>query len=93
MGPFLTERRKDRLATVLIRTGGLLVILVVVGIVINIGSEAVPLFQRAAQGPVEVVAEERRTDCWRAATRGAMWCGSSIVTARSDFRECPPSRI
>ena len=38
MGPLLTERRKDRLATVLIRTGGLLVILVVVGIVINIGA-------------------------------------------------------
>ena len=57
MGPFFTERRKDRLATVLIRTGGLLVILVVVGIVINIGSEAVPLFRRAAQGPVEIVAE------------------------------------
>ena len=57
MRPFLTERRKDQLATVLIRTGGLLVILVVVGIVINIGSEAVPLFQRAARGPVEIVAE------------------------------------
>ena len=57
MRPLLTERRKDQLATVLIRTGGLLVILVVVGIVINIGSEAVPLFRRAAQGPVEVVAE------------------------------------
>ena len=52
MRPILTERRMDRLATVLIRTGGLLVILVVVGIVINIGSEAVPLFRRAAQGPV-----------------------------------------
>jgi ABC-type uncharacterized transport system permease subunit len=57
MRPFLTERRKDQLATVLIRTGGLLVILVVVGIVINIGSEAVPLFQRATQGPVEIVAD------------------------------------
>ena len=57
MRPLLTERRKDQLATALIRAGGLLVILVVVGIVINIGSEAVPLFQRAAQGPVEVVAE------------------------------------
>lgn len=57
MRPLLTERRKDQLATVLIRTGGLLVILVVVGIVINIASEAAPLFRRAAQGPVEVVAE------------------------------------
>ena len=57
MRPLLTERRKDQLATALIRVGGLLVILVVVGIVINIGSEAVPLFQRASQGPLEVVAE------------------------------------
>jgi len=57
MGPLLTERRKDRLATVLIRTGGLLVILVVVGIVINIGAEAVPLFWRASQGPLETASE------------------------------------
>jgi phosphate transport system permease protein len=60
MRPLLTEHHKDRLATVLIRTGGLLVILVVVGIVINIGSEAVPLFRRASQGPVEIVAEGGR---------------------------------
>ncbi len=51
----LSERRKDRLATVLIRTGGLAVILVVVGIVLNIGSEALPLFGGAAAGPVEAV--------------------------------------
>jgi phosphate transport system permease protein len=57
MGPLLTERRKDRLATALIRVGGLLVILVVAGIVINIGVEALPLFRPAAQGPVEVVAD------------------------------------
>ncbi len=53
MRRFLTERRKDQLATVLIRTGGLLVILVVVGIVINIGSEALPLFRSASAGPIE----------------------------------------
>ncbi len=53
MRPFLTERQKDRVATVLIRTGGLLVILVVVGIVLNIGVEALPLFGSAKQGPVE----------------------------------------
>lgn len=57
MRPFLTERRKDRLATALIRIGGLAVILVVVGIVINIGAEAVPLFRRASQGPLEMAAE------------------------------------
>ncbi len=55
MSRFFTERRKDQLATALIRTGGVLVILVVVAIVINIGAEAVPLFRGAAQGPVEVV--------------------------------------
>jgi phosphate transport system permease protein len=57
MPAFLTERRKDQIATALIRVGGLLVILVVVGIVINIGAEAVPLFRQAAQGPVELVSE------------------------------------
>ncbi len=56
MGTLLTERQKDRLATVLIRTGGLLVILVVIAIVVNIGSEAVPLFRGAAAGPLEDVA-------------------------------------
>ena len=53
MRSFLSERAKDRLATVLIRTGGLLVILVVVAIVVNIGVEALPLFARATTGPVE----------------------------------------
>jgi len=53
---FLSERQKDRVATVLIRTGGLLVILVVVAIVVNIGSEALPLFARATTGPVERMA-------------------------------------
>ena len=53
MRSFLSERSKDRVATVLIRTGGLLVILVVVAIVVNIGSEALPLFARATAGPVE----------------------------------------
>jgi phosphate transport system permease protein len=53
---FLSERQKDRVATVLIRTGGLLVILVVVAIVVNIGSEALPLFARATAGPVERMA-------------------------------------
>lgn len=53
MLPLLDEKRKDRLARVLIRTGGVLVILVVVGIVVNIGVEALPLFFGARQGPVE----------------------------------------
>jgi phosphate transport system permease protein len=52
---FLSERLKDRVATVLIRTGGLLVILVVVAIVVNIGVEALPLFSTAKEGPVEAV--------------------------------------
>jgi len=53
---YFSERQKDRVATVLIRTGGLLVILVVVAIVVNIGSEALPLFARATTGPVERMA-------------------------------------
>ncbi|MFV2071742.1 MAG: ABC transporter permease subunit [Thermoanaerobaculales bacterium] len=55
MTPLLSERRKDRLATVLIRAGGVLVILVVVAIVVNIGAEALPLFRSADQGQVERV--------------------------------------
>ena len=55
MTPLLSERQKDRLATVLIRAGGVLVILVVVAIVVNIGAEALPLFQHANQGQVERV--------------------------------------
>ncbi len=53
MRRLLTERQKDGVATVVIRTGGLLVILVVIAIVVNIGVEALPLFARAKQGPLE----------------------------------------
>ena len=53
----LSERQKDRLAAVLIRTGGVLVILVVVAIVVNIGAEALPLFGGAQEGPVERITE------------------------------------
>jgi phosphate transport system permease protein len=49
----LTERQKDRMAALAIRTGGILVILVVAAIVVNIGFEALPLFRRATAGPVE----------------------------------------
>ena len=55
MRQFLSERQKDRVATLLIRAGGLLVILVVIAIVVNIGTEALPLFASAKQGPVERV--------------------------------------
>jgi len=55
VGPLLSERSKDRLATVLIRAGGVLVILVVVGIVVNIGAQALPLFVGASEGPLEEV--------------------------------------
>jgi phosphate transport system permease protein len=48
----LTERQKDGVATVVIRTGGLLVILVVLAIVVNIGVEALPLFAQAKEGSV-----------------------------------------
>jgi phosphate transport system permease protein len=54
--PLLTERQKDGVATVVIRTGGLFVILVVLAIVVNIGVEALPLFAKAKEGPVERLA-------------------------------------
>ncbi len=50
MKPLLTEPQKDRLATLVIRAGGILVILVVVAIVVNIGLEALPLFSGASAG-------------------------------------------
>ena len=53
--PLLSEQRKDRLAAVTIRVGGILVILVVVAIVVNIGLEALPLFGGAKAGEVEVI--------------------------------------
>lgn len=56
MRRFLTERQKDGVATVVIRTGGLFVILVVLAIVVNIGVEALPLFAKAKEGRVERLA-------------------------------------
>ncbi len=53
MARLLDEKRKDRLAAVVIRVGGLLVILVVIAIVVNIGLQALPLFLGARQGAVE----------------------------------------
>jgi len=51
--PILTEPQKDRVASLVIRVGGILVILVVVAIVINIGLEALPLFRGASAGELE----------------------------------------
>jgi len=53
--PVLTEPQKDRLAALVIRVGGILVILVVIAIVINIGFEAVPLFRGALAGDVDAM--------------------------------------
>ena len=53
MRRLLSEKQKDRVATAVIRVGGILVILVVVAIVVNIGLEALPLFRGATQGPLE----------------------------------------
>ena len=53
MGSLLTEKRKDRTARLVIRVGGILVILVVVAIVANIALEALPLFRGATAGPLE----------------------------------------
>jgi phosphate transport system permease protein len=51
--PILTEPLKDRVASFVIRVGGILVILVVVAIVANIGFEALPLFRGAGAGDLE----------------------------------------
>lgn len=48
MRRLLTERAKDRIAAVVIRGGGVLVILAVVAIVVNIGLQALPLFLGAS---------------------------------------------
>ncbi len=52
----LSEKQKDRAATLFIRGGGILVILVVVAIVLNIGLEALPLFWGVSAGPLERMA-------------------------------------
>ena len=49
----LSEKQKDRAATAIIRVGGILVILVVAAIVVNIGLEALPLFEGASSGPLD----------------------------------------
>jgi len=53
--PLLTEPQKDRVASLVIRAGGILVILVVIAIVVNIGLEALPLFGGASAGEVRTV--------------------------------------
>jgi len=53
--PLLTEPQKDRVASVVIRVGGIMVILVVIAIVVNIGLEALPLFGGALAGEVRTV--------------------------------------
>ncbi len=53
MKTLLTEPQKDRIAALVIRVGGIFVILVVVAIVVNIGFEALPLFRGASAGELE----------------------------------------
>ena len=55
MKPLLTEPQKDRVASLVIRVGGILVILVVIAIVVNIGLEALPLFGGASAGEVRPI--------------------------------------
>jgi phosphate transport system permease protein len=55
--PLLTEPQKDRVASVVIRVGGILVILVVIAIVVNIGLEALPLFRGASAGELEAMGQ------------------------------------
>jgi phosphate transport system permease protein len=53
--PLLTEPQKDRVASLVIRAGGIMVILVVIAIVVNIGLEALPLFGGASAGEVRSI--------------------------------------
>ncbi len=55
MKPLLTEPQKDRVASLVIRVGGIMVILVVIAIVVNIGLEALPLFGGASAGEVRAI--------------------------------------
>ena len=55
MQPLLTEPQKDRVASLVIRAGGIMVILVVIAIVVNIGLEALPLFGGASAGEVRSI--------------------------------------
>jgi len=55
--PLFSEKRKDRLARLGIRIGGVLVIVVVAAIVINIGLEALPLFRPASMGPIDRIGD------------------------------------
>ncbi len=55
MKPLLTEPQKDRVASLVIRAGGIMVILVVIAIVVNIGLEALPLFGGASAGEVRSI--------------------------------------
>ena len=93
MRRLLSERRKDQLATVLIRTGGLLVILVVVGIVLNIGSEALPLFGGAASGPVERVADGPALAAGSDPRRESVWVLGSDKMIRFATGDLPPIAI
>ena len=93
MRRLLSERRKDQLATVLIRTGGLLVILVVVGIVLNIGSEALPLFGGAASGPVERVADGPALAAGSDPRRESVWVLGSDNRIRFATGDLPPIAI
>jgi len=84
----LTEQHKDRLAGAVIRAGGLFVIVVVIGIVVNIGYQALPLFLGARQGPIEelgsgpalaVGSDPRRETPWALRPDGTIdFPGSSV---------------
>jgi phosphate transport system permease protein len=89
----LTERQKDRLATVLIRTGGLLVILVVVGIVLNIGSEALPLFGSATAGSVETVWHSPSLAAGTDSRREVVWVLGDDAAIQFTGADLPPLLI
>ncbi len=102
MATLLTEQHKDRLAGAVIRAGGLFVIVVVIGIVVNIGYQAVPLFLGARQGPLEsfahgpalaVGSDPRRETPWALRPDGTIdFPGSSVDAGRGPAVAGSPGR-
>lgn len=82
MNQILNEKVKDRIAAVLIRGGGVMVILAVVAIVANIGLEALPLLGgasserlddlKAQESSLLVGTDPRRESSWTLGPRGTI---------------------
>jgi ABC-type uncharacterized transport system permease subunit len=70
----LSEQQKDRVAGHVIRCGGVLVILVVTGMIVNIGLQTLPLFRGARAGEIgSVVTAPDPMACGSSSRRDAAW--------------------